>query len=316
MKSTLVFFIFFGFAAGFEVPVKSYYYMTPSARAIGTGLLSVVIPDPISSLDNPAILALEKVPSASISFVGNTESLPKSGEFKCVCFQGQNSAVSYLSLVKLNDYDTSYFEVSGGDTSVVMEKARFSSDVFFLQSANLFHISGNAFVSLGLNVKYFYSKLLLARSTTGPASTDIDLVIDDGKGLGIDIGAVVLNGPLKVGVSVKNLLAKIWWDEIEDEVPPRSLMGGIRLDVANVVGIGAGFRGLRSGYSTNFGIEFATDKASLRVGVVRNPGESRNSYTFGLNVTYSKVKCDIGLLKVPGERKLKGAVTFTFVTNQ
>ena len=307
--------LLFGTAFAFEAPRGAFYAPAPSARAWGIGRNTAITLDPLSTIDNPALLSLLSGQSGSSSFRVSSDGFPRNTMFMGLSLHGENSAFSYLPSVKMSDYESTYFQVEGDDTMEVCEKAKFSRDVYLLQSASAQPLSASgSVVGIGLNVKYFQSRLLLARAITGDEGTGVDLIAESGRGVGVDIGFLLSSGPFKVGISVRNLASKIWWKSIKDVVPPRILMLGISLDPLDVMGFRAGLRKGRDEYIPSFGFEVHSGGKSLRGGLYREGEEF--TYTFGFSYSISRAIFDFAFEKRSGDDDYRGILSVNLISIQ
>ncbi len=299
----------------FEAPGGSFYAPAPSARAWGIGRNTAVTPDPLSTIDNPALLSLLSGQSGSSSFRVSSDGFPRNAMFMGLSLHGENSAFSYLPLVKMSDFEDTYLKVEGDDTLEVHEKVKFSRDVYLLQSASLKPLSSTgSVIGMGLNVKYFQSRLLLARATAGDSGTEVDLIAESGRGVGVDVGFLFSSGPFRLGISVRNLASKIWWKSIKDVVPPRILMLGISLDPLDVVGVRAGLRKGRDEFIPSFGLEVHSGGKSIRGGLYREGKEF--TYTFGFGYSIPKAIFDFAFEKRSGDDDYRGILSVNLISIQ
>lgn len=191
------------------------------------------------------------------------------------------SSLGGLSWRPLSDFR----EEDGSDSSDYSER-----EIKINKYTLSFAIPYSPKVSFGMNISYFYGSLGVAQDATPPRAN-----ISTGNGWGLDWGLIYVYSPLlKMGISLENGPAYIYWRDYRADRLPLNLRIGLGIKMAEFLNLASDFeqrfyvrkngdRESRPIY--HLGLEYApTRNIFLRLGTFgENWSKERNvAYTWGL----------------------------------
>lgn len=303
---------------------EDYLGSAVGARPISLGgALTGVGGDESSLYWNPAGLNLLPVKLISISFGSEpvrgisqlfNPSLRRRG-LSSLSVSGPETALGWHALARVAFEDSVSLEVDQGETTEVWKDIEFWADEYLFSITTMAQrekLPSDEDFFVGINVKYIRAELGLAeRQRKGGSWQEPEANLDTGNGYGIDVGALLHLEKLSLGLSVQNLMAKVYWKDYEPERIGANLMGGFSILPSNWLTLaGALERRWKRGASTIlhlggeatfrreslpgwFGI-FTSFSPSVRLGMYGPDLSKREGrvFTGGLGYVYSHYKVD------------------------
>jgi len=158
-------------------------------------------------------------------------------------------------------------------------------------------------VSFGMNISYLYGSLGIAQDDPSPHAN-----VSTGNGWGLDWGIIYTHSPsLKMGISLQNGPAYIYWSDYRADRLPLNLRAGLGVRIAEFLTLASDFEqkfyvrkngGEKSPAFYHMGVEYVLNRSiSLRLGMFgENFSEKREvSYTWGLGFTGDRYILDFAL---------------------
>jgi len=158
-------------------------------------------------------------------------------------------------------------------------------------------------ISFGMNISYLYGSLGVAQNSSSPHAN-----ISTGNGWGLDWGMIYTHSPLlKIGISLENGPAYIYWSDYRSDRLPLNLRVGMGLKMAKFLTLASDFEqrfyvrkngGAKSLAVYHLGLEYILIRnISLRLGMFgENFSEKRKvNYTYGLGYTGESYLLDFAL---------------------
>jgi len=158
-------------------------------------------------------------------------------------------------------------------------------------------------VSFGMNISYLYGSLGIAQESPSPYAN-----ISTGNGWGLDWGIIYTHSPLlKLGISLENGPAYIYWSDYRSDRLPLNLRVGMGMKMAELLTLASDFEqrfyakengGAKSLAVYHFGLEYILARnTSLRLGMFgENLSEKRKvTYTYGLGYNRGLYLLDFAL---------------------
>jgi len=164
-------------------------------------------------------------------------------------------------------------------------------------------ISYSPKISFGINMSYLYGSLGIAQDAPSPQAN-----ISTGNGWGLDWGMIYTSSPLlKIGISLENGPAYIYWSDYRSDRLPLNLRAGVGVKMAKFFTLAYDFEqrfyvrkngGAKAPAVYHLGLEYTpTPNIFLRLGMFgENFSEKRKvNYTYGLGYKKDSYGLDFAL---------------------
>ena len=222
-----------------DFPVTYYDYWSPlngySPEVSATGGLNLTRPHSThTAFYNPALLAFRDrtTISASMRYNGEDEShfdsrgIPGEGSsswqrenFSYLGIDSENIGFSYVALASLQM-----------DKRTVSDETEYANYLdYYLDAYRFSFAEKTGLLSFGLNLSLINGRVVYLRERLeGDLQLTEQFVDSRGWGYNLDFGAAVKNGNVSYGLTIPNLLSKVFWEDHENYSFQRRLHAGIQ----------------------------------------------------------------------------------------